>query len=187
MSYDPNIPGVHESVLIAIRDRLVQKLPDLNIALTRTPVVVTTTITSGMVMIGNSELLPEYPVSIFVSCPEDDISYEQDMEFIDVGNGFRATISTDIMIYLHPDLIRTDSKSTGAYITNITLTRLADWARSCFTGQNVSLTLQSSEFCSPNDVAHGFIEAVGIYLEQKGAAGSIYAPTVQLVHVCTVP
>jgi hypothetical protein len=169
---------IQEAILYAIKDELISDLQDLNNALSQTPVIVSTTISSGDVIIGHPDFLPDRAITICVTPPDDDAAIENEHAYIELAHGFLVTVYTDIVVYVHPETIRVNDSVAYEFNQKILLARLADWIRTLFSGQNLVLTLQSKENRSTGDIAYGTVDSVDIYLAQRGAAGSVYAPCV---------
>lgn len=167
--------GINEAVLIATKNRLINNLSSLQTELERDPVVCSATITSGSVIIGHPEWLPDLPVLICVYYAGEYNS--NSMEEISQGYGIYPNIYVDIVAYLNPDYLSYNTISSQLQAERLGLARLADWVRSCWVGQNVSMQLSSSVLSSP-DIATGYITSISTELSETGADGSLIAPAI---------
>lgn len=156
--YSTSLPGLEEARLDAIKTAITDSLADLNTSQKRSPLAFLPDWTSAQIVLGDPETLLSSLICIVAGGKDDATDIEtgadinvsghilQPMPWSDTG-GFYATVSTNIYVYLHPDVCKKDDALI--YVANMERwrTRVCDHLRKrVFNAvQNATLFLSSQE------------------------------------------
>lgn len=159
MAYDPEEPGLLEATKDALKELLADNIDDLATALERDTLWDDlTTVDDTMLFIGDPESVPPValaPLWITISGGDESLRESKQTNLDPTGGyGYRNDFELQIRVYLHPDILPSDSPKTQAELRERALDRVCDWLRAgvCNTHNNKILTLASNEYGSGADI-----------------------------------
>lgn len=182
--YPTSLPGLDEARLLAIQAMIVASLTDLNSAWNRdalSPI----TLTSGQVIIGDPNSLPNSLICVVGGGKQDGTDVEISENFISGRSdvvSFRDALHTNIYFYIHPDEMPSGSALT--YIANreYAMARFCDHMRKrVFNAQQgANITLASKEFDSVNLVNYDRLVTCMVKQVKKGVANKSFGLTMEV-------
>jgi len=191
MPFNPNLPGIREAINDALKSLIVAAIPDLNTQLARRSAPLSMiTATSGQVMLGDFDTLPEaatnpFWITILGGGRQD--GRDATVEIKQSGPGYWYTFYTNIFAYVHVQSFPGNSVSVQAEARERMRTILEDWLLGDVfnNATNFDITLGSRQMAvapAYDALTYAYASDVTAGLSGKSFGQSQLVPMLHIVH-----